>query len=105
MNTNPPKRYQQIKAKYPDIIEKYEQLSDATKNIGVLTPREIMLVKLGISIGTNHLSNIRSQVRKALMEDITSAEMHQAAFLATTTIGFSKMMAALSAIDEVLEER
>ncbi len=100
----PPKRYQDIKAKYPDILDAYEKLSSATKKAGPLDEKTVALIKLGISIGARAEGATHSAVRKALKAGASPEEIRHAVFLSTTTIGFPNMMAALSWADDILEK-
>ncbi|RMG20079.1 MAG: carboxymuconolactone decarboxylase family protein [Methanobacteriota archaeon] len=102
-DTGPPKRYMQIKEKYPEVIGAYEKLGDAIKNAGPLDEKTISLIKIGIAIGTGSEGSLHSSVRKALGHGATADEIRHAIFLSTTQVGFAKMMAALSWADDILE--
>jgi alkylhydroperoxidase/carboxymuconolactone decarboxylase family protein YurZ len=100
-DTKPPRRYFEIKERYPEIIDSYEQLASNVIKSSPLNKKEIALAKIGISIGLGHLSNLKSQVKKAIEAGIDHESIRSVALLSITTIGFSKMMAALSTIDEI----
>ncbi|HET6569301.1 MAG TPA: carboxymuconolactone decarboxylase family protein [Rhodothermales bacterium] len=69
---------------------------------GPLDGRTAQLVKLSIAIGMQHEG--AEHARKALDAGCTPGERRHAAVLATTTLGFPRMMAAYTWIDDVLAE-
>ena len=46
-----PKSYQAMRQQYPEMMQAYEEFGEATRNAGPLTPKEVALIKLAISIG------------------------------------------------------
>jgi len=87
---------------YPDIAEAYESLSEKCHESGPLNHKERLLVKLGIAIGSGVEGSIRSQVRKALDAGVSREEIRHAFLLSIVTIGFPKMMVALTSADDIL---
>ena len=61
------------------------------------------LVKLGIAIGALAEGAVRSNVRKALAEGASPADIRHVVVLAITTAGFPAAVAALGWVDEVLD--
>ena len=103
MNTPPPPaHYTRFKAQFPAVVEAYEQLGKACHWNGPLSPRERELVKIGIAVGAGLESATRAHTRLAVAAGATPEEIHHAALLATTTIGFPSMMRAMSWINDVL---
>jgi alkylhydroperoxidase/carboxymuconolactone decarboxylase family protein YurZ len=96
-----PQVYEAFKAEEPAITAAFEQLSATVHGSGPLAMRERRLVKLGIAIGTSSPGGVRSQVRKALGEGFTRAEIEHAIHLSITTTGFPAMIAALTWSREV----
>lgn len=99
-----PKRFTEFMRTYPDVGSAYNALGDATESAGPLPATTIRLVKLGIAVGLRHESAIRSHARRALEAGCTPEEIRHAVLLATTTIGFPSMMAALSWVDGVIAQ-
>ena len=60
------------------------------------------LVKLGIATGASLEGAVHSHTRRAREAGCTPDEIRQVVLLATTTLGFPSMMAALSWVDDVL---
>jgi AhpD family alkylhydroperoxidase len=102
--SRPPKRFRQFLRDHPSVGDAYQRLGAAAKADGPLDARTAELVKLGISMGMQHEGAVHAHTRKALDAGCTPEELRHAAVLATTTLGFPRMMAAYSWIDEVLAE-
>ena len=100
--SRPPRRYRQFIEDHPEVGAAYEQLSAATKEHGPLDRKAAELVKLGISIGMQSEGAVHAHTRKALDAGATPEELRHAVLLATTTLGFPRMMAAYSWVDDVL---
>ncbi len=47
---------------------------------------------------------VHSQVRRGIAEGLWRVELRQVAFLAVTTLGFPKAVAALTWIEDIVEE-
>ena len=99
-----PKRYLKFKEDYSDIATAYESMGNAIHNAGPLDEKTRALIKLAISTGARLEGAVHSHARKAVSKGATREEMHQVALLALPTIGFPSMMAALSWIDDIIEE-
>lgn len=100
-----PSHYSKFLKNYPEVAEHYTNLSNASKKVGPLNPKTRALIKLGISIGMKHEGAVHSHTRKSLEAGASPVEIQQAVILSLTTIGFPSMMAALSWVNDVLEQR
>ena len=101
----PPKRFQQFLETHPEIGNAYTGLAEACENAGPLDERMLRLAKFGIAVGTCREGVVRAHGRRALGSGCTPDELRHVVLLATTTIGFPAMMAALNALEAVIEER
>jgi AhpD family alkylhydroperoxidase len=99
----PPKNYLKFKETFPAVAEAYEQLGHACHWHGPLDPKSRELIKIGIAIGAGLESATRAHVRLALEAGATPEEIHHAALLATTTVGYPSMMRAMTWVNDVLE--
>jgi 4-carboxymuconolactone decarboxylase len=99
-----PKPFTDFVKSYPDIAEAYENLSEKCHESGPLERKERLLVKLGIAIGSGVEGSIRSQVRKALDAGILQDEIRHAFLLSIVSIGFPRMMVALTSVDDILKD-
>ncbi len=102
--TKLPGRFSAFLRDYPAVGQAYRSLGQATMESGPLDKKTAQLVKLGIAVGLRHEGAVHAHCRKALEAGCTEDEIRHAAVLATTTIGFPGMMAALSWVDDVLTD-
>ena len=102
--STPPRRFRTFIDNHPEISEAYEHLGLAVKESGPLDGPTAQLVKLGIAVGMQHEGAVHAHTRKALDEGWTPDEIRHAAVLATTTLGFPSMMAALTWVEDELED-
>ena len=99
-----PKRYLKFKEDFSDVATAYELMGNAVHNAGPLDEKTRALIKLAISTGARLEGAVHSHVRKAVKVGASKEEMRQVALLALPTIGLPSMMAALSWIDDIIEE-
>ena len=83
----------------------YESLGFATQKAGPLDPKTRALVKLGLAIGAGLEGAVHSHTRRALEAGCAPDEVRHVVLLATTTMGFPSMMAALSWVEDVLSRK
>jgi len=101
----PPQRFLNFQKNFPQVFEAYELLGKAVVEAGPLNARESALVKIGIACGAKLEGGLHSHCRKALDAGLSPQEIRQAVLLSTTTLGFPSMMACLSWVDDVIEEK
>lgn len=99
-----PKRYMKFKEDYTEVAEAYESMGDAVHKAGPLDDKTRALIKLAISTGARLEGAVHSHTRKALKVGAVPEELRQVALLSLPTIGLPSMMAALSWIDDVIED-
>lgn len=100
-----PKRFQKFQDDFPQVAKAYEDLGDAVHAAGPLDEKTRALIKLAISTGARLEGAVHSHTRKALKAGCTSEELRHTVMLALPTIGLPSMMAALSWVDEIIEEK
>ena len=99
-----PKRYKRFMEEFPDVAKSYEEMGKAVHEAGPLDEKTRALIKLAISTGARFEGAVHSHTRKALKAGCTKEELRHVAMLSLPTIGLPSMMAALSWVDEVLED-
>ena len=99
-----PKTYEDFSDKFSEIMKDYQQLGKGCREAGPLEHKYQDLIKLGIAIGANSRGAVMSSVRKALASGSTPEEITHAVLLSLTTTGFPNMIAALSWVNEVLDQ-
>jgi AhpD family alkylhydroperoxidase len=100
-----PKRFQKFIDEYPDVAAAYEELGNKVHSAGPLDNKTRALIKLAISAGARLKGAVRSHTRKALEAGLTKEEIRHTILLTLPTIGLPSMIAALSWVDEVFEEK
>jgi 4-carboxymuconolactone decarboxylase len=97
--------YSQNRRRYPEVLKAYEKLGAACREAGPIDAKEAALVKLGIAVGARLEGAVHSHVRRSLEAGASVDECRHVVLLATTTIGFPAMMAALSWVEDVAAAR
>ena len=97
-------RARDIADQYPDIWQKYQQLGKACTESGPLDGKTQRLIKLALAIGAGSEGAVHSHVRRALDQGISADDLRHVATLAIPTLGFSKGVAALTWMDDLLTE-
>ncbi len=96
--------YEDQKKRHPNVIKAYEKLGEACREAGPLDGKNLALVKLAIAVGAGLEGAVHSHVRRSLEAGATIEECRHVVLLATTTIGFPAMMAALSWVEDVAKD-
>jgi 4-carboxymuconolactone decarboxylase len=104
-NPQPPRQFEQLTERYPEVARTYADLGHALTRAGPLEERLVHLVKLGISIGMRHMGAVHAHTRKAHAAGWSPDELRHAAVLAATTMGWPNMMAAYMWVEDELAER
>ena len=100
-----PKRFQKFVDDYPQVAKAHEELGNAVHTAGPLNEKTRALIKLAISTGARLEGAVHSHARKAIKAGCTAEEMRHVALLALPTIGLPSMMAALSWVDDIVENK
>ena len=90
--------------RFPNVLRDFKQLGISTREAGPLDEKIQDLVKIGIAVGANSRGGVMSNTRKALAAGASVEEIEHTVLLAITTTGFPNMIAALSWVQEVLNE-
>ncbi len=100
-----PKRYKMFKEKYSDVANAYEAMGDAVHNAGPLDDKTRALIKIAVSTGARLEGAVHSHTRKALKAGCSADEIRHVVMLSLPTVGLPSMMAALSWVDDILEDK
>lgn len=99
-----PHWYEEQRKRHPEVFKAYEALGDACRKSGPLDGKTQALAKLAIAVGSRLEGAVHSHVRRSLEAGASLDECRHVVLLATTTIGFPAMMAALSWVEDVAKE-
>ena len=100
-----PKHFQRFARKYPAVARAYDALDEATQQAGPLDPKNRALVKLALLVGAWREGAVHSHARRTLLAGCAADEIRHVVLLATTTIGFPSMMAAMSWVEDLLSAK
>jgi AhpD family alkylhydroperoxidase len=100
-----PKRFKKFTQDYPEVAKAYESLGEAVHKAGPLDEKTRALIKLAISTGARLEGAVHSHTRKAIEAGCKPEELKQVVLLSLPTIGLPSMMAALSWVDDIIEEK
>ncbi len=100
-----PKRYLQMHQDYPELMQSYEAMGEATRSAGPLSQRESALVKLAVSLSAGLEGAAHSHCRKALEAGCSPEDLRHVAILTAPTIGFPTMMRAKSWVEDVIAKQ
>jgi 4-carboxymuconolactone decarboxylase len=96
-----PKHHQSIVSRYPQYMAALEAAGEAAANAGPLPEKIRHLVQIGAAAAIRSEGAVHSHTRRALQAGATREEIQHAVIVATSTIGFPNVMAALSWINDV----
>ncbi len=105
MKTKTPDHAANFAREYPETWTAFETLADRCHEEGPLDAKTCRLVKLGIAFGARLEGGVHAQVRNAVAEGITRAEVQHVVLLGLTTLGFPTFMAALTWVNDILKLR
>ncbi|MBZ9558790.1 MULTISPECIES: carboxymuconolactone decarboxylase family protein [Modicisalibacter] len=89
---------------YPEVWDAYAGLGEACAEAGPLDARTRRLIKLALAVGTRSEGAVHSHVRRARAEGIDDESLKQVALLAIPTLGFPNAIAALTWVEDLLDE-
>lgn len=100
-----PKKFTRFNDDYPQVANAYSNLGDAVHSAGPLDNKTRTLIKLALSAGARMEGAVHSQTRKALEAGITKEEIRHTILLALPTLGLPNMMASMTWVDDILDEK
>ncbi len=103
MSDKLPQPYQNFMKKFSEVGKSYEALGHAVHAAGPLDEKTRALIKLAVSVGGQIEGAVHAHTRKALKAGAGADEIRHTVVLSLPTIGFPRMMAALSWVNDVLE--
>ena len=98
-----PKHYRRLQDQYPQLMNAVSQLGEAVRP-GPLDEKTAQLVQLAAAAANRSEGAVHSHARRALGAGATPAEVRHALVLLTSTLGFPVVSAALSWVEEELED-
>ena len=103
--SSPPKSYQRFKEKFPAVMEAYEQLGNACHWNGPLNPKTRELIKMESPWGRDWKVRPMPMFGWHGKPKPPLRRFGTPRCWATTTLGFSSMMRAMTWVNDVLEAK
>lgn len=97
-----PKHYLQLRERYPEVGSALENLGSAVRQAGPLDLKTSHLIQLAAATTSGSEGAVHSHVRQAREAGASDEEIRHTILLLTSTIGYPKVAAALSWIDDHL---
>jgi alkylhydroperoxidase/carboxymuconolactone decarboxylase family protein YurZ len=104
MSLGLPKGAKNVEQDYPAVWSAYAKLGEACAQSGPLDEKTVRLVKLALAIGAGSEGAVHSHTRRALEAAIDGAALKQIAMLAIPTLGFPRAVAAMTWIEDLLDQ-
>lgn len=102
-DTAPPS-WRALAAEHPDVAAAYDALSETCRQAGPLSPDQVALLKLAISVGAGCQRTIHAHAKKALRDGASPEALRQVAMVALPTIGLPRALDARGWINESIIE-
>ena len=96
-----PKVYEKFSNNFADVFKGYKQLGQTCREAGPLDKKTTELIQLGVAASAQSVGSVHSHARRALAAGASRQELEHALLVLVSTIGFPKVAAALSWIQEV----
>lgn len=100
-----PTHFASIRERFPKVMAALEELGKAARQQGPLENKTAHLIQLAAAAAIQSEGAVHSHVQRATAAGATPEEIHHAVVLLVSTIGFPRVAAALSWVDDVLTKR
>ena len=100
----PSRHYDNLKELYPDVMKALEGLGSAVRGAGPLDAKTGQLIQLAAAAAVRSEGAVHSHARRALAGGATPEEVYHALVLLISTIGFPRVAAAISWVQDVAGE-
>lgn len=98
-----PRQYKSIKERFPKVYDAVSTMGKAVRASGPIKGKEAHLIQMAAAAAIKSQGSVHSHARRALDAGAKPQELYHAVLLLTSTIGFPNVSAAISWIDDVLE--
>ena len=103
VSDQPTSHYQYLLKTFPDVMAAVEQVGSTIRQAGPLDRKTTELIQLAVAAATQSTGAVHSHARRALAAGATRQELEHALLVLISTVGFPKVAAALSWIEEISE--
>jgi AhpD family alkylhydroperoxidase len=95
------KHYNKLVEKFPEVIRAVENLGATVRDAGPLDRKTSELIQLAVAAAAQSTGSVHSHARRALEAGATEEEICHTLLLLVSTVGFPKVAAALSWVDDL----
>jgi alkylhydroperoxidase/carboxymuconolactone decarboxylase family protein YurZ len=99
-----PKAYESFKKTYPEVWQAYDRLGGLIHDSAPMDKKNRELLKLALAIGARLEGAVHSHTRRALEEGAKAQEIYHVVLLGLTTLGFPQTIAALTWVEDDLQD-
>ena len=99
-----PPHYLMFRNRYKRLADAMDEMGKASHQEGPLDEKTAQLIQLAAAASIHSEGGVHSHVRRAQEAGAGVDEIRHAVLLLTTTVGFPTTMAALSWVEDVLQE-
>jgi alkylhydroperoxidase/carboxymuconolactone decarboxylase family protein YurZ len=99
-----PEHYRSLKSRFPKVILALEDLGKTTKAAGPLDEKTSHLMQLVAASALQSEGAVHSHARRALEAGANPDELYHCILVLISTIGFPKVAAAVSWVDDVVKK-
>lgn len=99
----PSKHYNKLVNQYPAVFDAHKQLGAELRSAGPLDEKTLQLIQLAAAGATGSEGAVHSHTRRALTAGASAEEIQHALLCLISTVGFPKVMAAISWTGDILE--
>lgn len=100
---NLPIHFRSVGNRFPQVMEALEELGKAARQQGPLEAKTAHLVQLAAAAAIQSEGAVHSHVQRATAARATPEEIYHTVVLLVSTIGFPRVAAARSWVDDVLK--
>jgi 4-carboxymuconolactone decarboxylase len=104
MGTTPSKQYLKVKQRHPGFLSAVEALGKAVRAAGPINEKTAHLIQLAAAAAIRSEGSVHSHTARAIDAGVSPDEIYHAIILLASTIGFPNVMAAISWVDDVIED-
>lgn len=98
----PSKHYRKLVKKFPEVLAAVENLGTTVRDAGPIDKKTSELIQLAVAAASQSTGSVHSHTRRALQAGASEQEIYHALLLLISTIGFPKVAAALSWVNEII---
>jgi 4-carboxymuconolactone decarboxylase len=104
MSNELPEHYISIKTRFKDYGNVLNELGKVIRKTGPIDEKTSHLIQLAAAAAIRSEGAVHSHAKRALEKGASPEEVYHAVILVTSTIGFPNVAAAVSWVDDVIEE-